>query len=182
MNGTLATWAQVTNGTMASWANVMNGTMFRTNQWNATNTSYMLITQWNATNTSYLTAETLWNANYTNLQPNCGASAFAIGVFPNGTLECSAASSAESDPKAYNGTLVDVLRLNNGTYITTLVLNNGTYTNTTNTSYLAKSGDTMTGNLNLSANVNLTMNGGNQIGSNVTCVTIKGSTSILEIC
>lgn len=43
-------------------------------------------------------------------------------------------------------------------------------------------GGTMTGNLNLSANVNLTMNGGNQIGSNVTCVTIKGPSSILEIC
>lgn len=45
-----------------------------------------------------------------------------------------------------------------------------------------KSGDTMTGNLNLSANVNLTMNGGNQIGSNVTCIIIKGLTSRLEIC
>lgn len=43
-------------------------------------------------------------------------------------------------------------------------------------------GLTSGGNLNLSANVNLTMNGGNQIGSNVTCVTIKGSTSILEVC
>jgi hypothetical protein len=44
------------------------------------------------------------------------------------------------------------------------------------------SGGTMTGNLNLSANVNLTMNGGNQIGSNVTCVIIKGSTSTLRVC
>ncbi|MGY4884090.1 MAG: hypothetical protein ACP5NZ_00745, partial [Nanobdellota archaeon] len=41
---------------------------------------------------------------------------------------------------------------------------------------------TDTGNLNLSANINLTMNGGNQIGSNVTCVQIKGATSILEVC
>ena len=54
--------------------------------------------------------------------------------------------------------------------------------NATNTSYLVKTGDTMTGNLNLSANVNLTMNGGNQVSSNVTCVIIEGSTSVLEIC
>jgi hypothetical protein len=59
---------------------------------------------------------------------------------------------------------------------------NASWSNTTNTSYLEKAGGTMTGNLNLSANVNLTMNGGNQIGSNITCVQIKGSTSILEVC
>ena len=34
---------------------------------------------------------------------------------------------AESDPLAYNGTLVDETRLNNGTYIINSVLNNGTY-------------------------------------------------------
>ena len=63
------------------------------------------------------------------------------------------------------------------------------YVNLQNTSqnYLintkvSKSGDTMTGNLNLSANVNLTMSGGNQIGSNSTCIIIKGPTSRLEIC
>jgi hypothetical protein len=59
---------------------------------------------------------------------------------------------------------------------------NASWNNMTNTSYLPLAGGTMTGNLNLSSNVNLTMNGGNQISSNVTCVTIKGATSVLEIC
>jgi hypothetical protein len=77
----------------------MNGTLFKTSQWNATNTSYMtfgnwnstnisyalfndlnngsylnldwlLKSQWNATNTSYLTSETLWNANYSTFLLN----------------------------------------------------------------------------------------------------------------
>ena len=60
------------------------------------------------------------------------------------------------------------------------------FQNTSQTNYintkLNLSGGSMTGNLNLSANINLTMNGGNQIGSNVTCVTIKGPTSVLEVC
>jgi len=47
---------------------------------------------------------------------------------------------------------------------------------------LSLSGGSMTGNLNLSADINLTMNGGNQIGSNVTCVTIKGSSVTMLIC
>jgi len=38
------------------------------------------------------------------------------------------------------------------------------------------------GNVNLSANVNLTMNGGNKISSNVTCIKIQGPTSVLEVC
>jgi hypothetical protein len=57
LNGTMATWVQVMNGTVSgggiTWAIAMNGTLFKTNQWNATNTSYMLASNWNATNTSY---------------------------------------------------------------------------------------------------------------------------------
>jgi hypothetical protein len=48
---------------------------------------------------------------------------------------------------------------------------------------LDKSGGTMTGNLNLSTNVNLTFNGnGNQIWSNTTCLQLKGSTVTMLIC
>jgi hypothetical protein len=62
-----------------------------------------------------------------------------------------------------------------------IATNNASVTNSIN-SKLNLSGGTMTGNLNLSANVNLTMNGGNQVSSNVTCVTIKGSTVTMLIC
>lgn len=99
-----------------------------------------------------------------------------------------------------NATIIQIL--NNGTYanMTNISYMTGinftlqnismrNYVNLQNTSqnYLIntkvnKSGDTMTGNLNLSANVNLTMSGGNQISSNSTCIIIKGPTSRLEIC
>lgn len=108
---------------------------------------------------------------------------------------------------AMNGTLVKSSELNNGTYFRTSQWNatntsymegsnftiqnismknyvdslNTSQTNNINTK-LSLSGGTMTGNLNLSANMNLTMNGGNQIGSNATCVTIKGSTVTMLIC
>ncbi|MEK6830060.1 MAG: hypothetical protein AABY15_08140, partial [Nanoarchaeota archaeon] len=51
-NGSLINWANVLNGTLASWANVVNGTM----------------ASWaNVVNGTVLTAETLWNANYSNM-------------------------------------------------------------------------------------------------------------------
>jgi len=43
-------------------------------------------------------------------------------------------------------------------------------------------GAQMNGNVNLSANSNITMNGGNKISSNVTCIKIQGPTSVLEVC
>jgi len=80
----------------------------------------------------------------------------------------------------YNGKIYDVyvenymilVRRNNWII---LLLRNSNFGNFTG-------GLTSGGNLKLSANINLTMNGGNQIGSNITCVQIKGATSILEVC
>jgi hypothetical protein len=69
-----------------------------------TNTAYngTLVSIGILNNGSYLNpAETdpRWTGNWTNMQADCAAGSFAIGVFPNGTVQCSLASSAESDPR-----------------------------------------------------------------------------------
>jgi hypothetical protein len=63
--------------------------------------------------------------------------------------------------------------------INTSMKNYVDYINSTN---LQLAGGTMAGNLNLSENINLTMNGGTQISSNITCVKIKGSTVTMLVC
>ena len=47
------------------WDVAGNGTLFFTSNWNATNTSYLLISNWNATNTSYLLIKN-WNSTNTS--------------------------------------------------------------------------------------------------------------------
>jgi len=321
----------VVNGTMKDYVDAVNLAI------NESNNNY--IAQNNQSVNNYINAVgSRWEANYTNMQGDCGAGSYAIGVFPNGTVQCSLDSTAsESDPYwaanwtafneswstttntsyvpytganknidlgnnnfTVNGTTLFVNTNNgrvsmggdfpsastahklfvNGTvggvqignafnyagtsfldlsvgsttgnsrflfgqsnsnyggmiwnynanpalaylsifsrtssypimyfmydgnvgigtaspfsstklHVNGSILANGTINATTDvcieggtclSAKLNLSGGTMTGNLNLSANVNLTMNGGNQIGSNVTCVIIKGMTSTLEIC
>ncbi|MGY4884455.1 MAG: hypothetical protein ACP5NZ_02640, partial [Nanobdellota archaeon] len=133
-NGTVQCSAEVYNGTLVDVLRLNNGTYVTLPILN--NGTYVTLSILN--NGSYLNnteVDPKWYANYTNMQINCSAGSFAVGIFSNGTVQCTPFASTETDPKAYNGTLVDLLRLNNGTYITNLILNNGTYTNVTNTSY-----------------------------------------------
>ena len=126
----------------------------------------------------------------------------AAGIYDDSWINRTFYTKSQSDANLthLNATIIQIL--NNGTYanMTNISYMTGinftlqnismrNYVNLQNTSqnYLIntkvnKSGDTMTGNLNLSANVNLTMSGGNQISSNSTCIIIKGPTSRLEIC
>ncbi|MBP6857097.1 hypothetical protein KBC25_01590 [Candidatus Pacearchaeota archaeon] len=126
----------------------------------------------------------------------------ASGIYDDSWINRTFYTKSQSDANLthLNATIIQIL--NNGTYanMTNISYMTGinftlqnismrNYVNLQNTSqnYLIntkvnKSGDTMTGNLNLSANVNLTMSGGNQISSNSTCIIIKGPTSRLEIC
>ena len=123
------------------------------------------ISQWNATNISYMTGDnfTLQNISMKNWISN------TFNATRNNYV-------AEVNLSMKNYVIGENASQTN--YINS---NNGSVTNAINAK-LSLTGGNMAGNLNLSANINLTMNGGNQVGSNVTCVIIKGSTTTLNIC
>jgi len=117
------------------WTTAMNGTLFKTSQWNATNTSYMTFPDWNATNTSYYLASNpsgFFNTSNTN---NC-----TVGQYvQNLTLNSSGAFGVCSAPSSSGGNPFD--QVLNTTYNVTF------------------GGVTSTGNITIS-NGNLTLNNG----------------------
>jgi len=145
----------------------------------------------NSTNGAGIGSESLWNANYSTFLTHITFGQVSNGTIwswiMNGTVATAAYVGIQNTSmQNYIDNTFNTTRNNYLAFVNTSMKNyvdfqNTSQTNNINTK-LNLSGGTMTGNLNLSANVNLTMNGGNQIGSNVTCVTIKGSTSILEVC
>jgi hypothetical protein len=168
--------------------------------WSADKSGYYTITDINNFNTSYLNTT---NATYNTWAYNQTIPANAYTDIQNTSMKnyVDAQNTSQTNYiNSNNQSIVNTLNLyvlistlidrvgnwsaDKVNYYTKTDINNfnESYLNTTNSSYLPLTGGTMTGNLNLSANVNLTMNGGNQIGSNITCVTIKGATSVLEIC
>jgi len=136
--------------THTSWATVMNGTLFKTSQWNATNTSY-------------LTVETLWNLNY---------STFLVHTANNVSLT-NYINSNNVSVNNYIATLtgggVSWVTVMNGTLFKT------SQWNATNTSYIVHTGDTMTGNLSMGNNciTNGTV-GGSSICFNGTGIVLTG--------
>lgn len=141
------------------WSWVMNGSVMHPSDWNATNTSYMAGDNFTLQNTSMIN----WISN------------------------------------TYNATRNNYVLLQNNSlvnYITTINTSQTNYDNAQNTSvtnlantHLDLAGGTMTGqiqmnaNINMSSNQNVSFNGNaNKIWSNTTCLMLKGSTGALWIC
>jgi hypothetical protein len=82
----------------------------------------------------------------------------------------------------YNSTDFSIANYYTSSQTDTAISNaNTSIKNYADNKFLDKSGDTMTGHLNISSN-NITTSGSGYIYSNSTCIIIKGSSSILEIC
>ncbi|HLC84150.1 MAG TPA: hypothetical protein VJI69_10000, partial [Bacteroidia bacterium] len=134
-NASIVNWATSTFAQIANLINLIGN-------WSADKPNYYNTTQIVEINTSVTntinSVGNRWDANYTNMQGDCGAGYFAIGIFPNGTIQCSSASSAETDPKwsanytAYNESWSNTYNATTNASINNYIV----YTNGTMKSYV----------------------------------------------
>ena len=199
------TYADVMNGTLEDYFDgiyqPLGNYLTEEALWNANYSQFLLnnvsitnalatkldISQWNATNISYMTGDnfTLQNISMKNYIATVNTSQTNLNTLNNVSLKNWISNTFNATRNNYvaevNLSMKNYVIGENASQTNYINSNNGSVTNAINAK-LSLTGGNMAGNLNLSANINLTMNGGNQVGSNVTCVIIKGSTTTLNIC
>ena len=188
INDTVNSKITANNNSVVNWVNDVFATILSLSDYVKNADLLSLVGNWSADKSSYTPLTTLNNGSYFNIAET-DSLAYNGTLVDYYTLNNGTYSVVDTDTfvanysdflnkiewsHIINGTLWS--QIGNGTMFKT------SQWNATNTSYLPLIGGSMTGNLNLSANVNLTMNGGNQILSNVTCIQIKGSTGSLWVC
>jgi hypothetical protein len=185
------------NTSMVNYIAVVNTSQTNYGNWQNTSVTNALatklaISQWNATNTSYMEGSnfTLQNISMVNYIATVNTSMKNYVDLQNGSIVNWVSNTYNTTRNNYVASVNTSMKNYADTTMTAQNTSQTNYINAQNISVtnalatkLNLAGGTMTGNLNFSANINITFNGnGNQIGSNVTCIRIKGSTTTLLIC
>jgi hypothetical protein len=200
------TFGTLSNGTLWSW--MMNGTLFKTSQWNATNTSYLTAeTDSKAYNGTLVPTSILMNgsffnpattdtfiANYSQFLLNNQSLTNYIGsnnVSINNYIALQNNSILNWISSVFNVTVNNEIARQNTSLVNYINLQNTSQTNfdnVQNTSVtnalatkLGLAGGIMTGNLNISTTT-ITSQGSATYSTNSTCAIIKGATGSLYVC